>query len=831
VRAVLKKTVSIFAIVFSIIISPAVAGDLPISFDLRDVGGINYVSGVRSQQGGTCWTHGAMAAMEGNLLMTGNWTAAGETGEPNLAEYHLDWWNGFNQHNNDDIKPPDGAGLTVHQGGDYRMTAAYLSRGEGAVRDIDAQSFDTAPARYDDSYHYYYVHDIEWYQAGYDLANIDLIKTKLMTGGVIGTALCYIDQYIFWNGCTFYQPPSDSNDPTHAVAIVGWDDSLQTNPAQYGAWLCKNSWGESWCDGGYFWISYYDKHCGQHPEMGAVSFQGVEPMPYDRVHYHDYHGWRETFGGITEAFNVFEAVGNEALQAVSFYTALDAVNFTVKIYDRYEGGQLLDELFSQTGYIEHTGFHTIDMDSVISLPRGDAFYIYVSLDNGGHAYDCTSDIPVLLGADYRTIVESSARPDESFYRYPGGAWLDLYDYNNSANFCIKALVVEQSMRVNPSDAYESEGPTGGPFTPDSKTYYFVHKYAAPIKYEISVTEGVDWLTLTGDVSGELNPYDTAMVYVEINANAALLCQGRHVAEVYFKNLDDSLDNTSRPVELIIGTPRTEFAEMLDSDPGWTCEGDWEFGQPSGGGCGIASWGCDPVGGYTGDYVYGYNIDGTYPAHLPPTSLTSHAIDCSSLLKVHLKFQRWFPTDEIAIGYVQVSTDYENWTTIWSGYDSYNISSWTEANYDISAIADTQATVYLRWVMDVHNSVNPFGGWNIDDIEIVAIYDSNQTPTAIDETEDDLIPDAFELSQNYPNPFNPATRICFDLARRAKVHLDIYNILGQRVAVLVDETMPAGRHTVQWGGRDKSGRRAASGIYFYRLKAGEFTETRKMLLLK
>ncbi|MBI4553395.1 MAG: fibronectin type III domain-containing protein [Candidatus Latescibacteria bacterium] len=94
------------------------------------------------------------------------------------------------------------------------------------------------------------------------------------------------------------------------------------------------------------------------------------------------------------------------------------------------------------------------------------------------------------------------------------------------------------------------------------------------------------------------------------------------------------------------------------------------------------------------------------------------------------------------------------------------------------------------------------------------------------------PREFALHQNYPNPFNPETTIRFDLPALTAVTLRIYNLLGQEVATLLDgDPKPAGFYTIRWDGRDASGRPVASGLYVYRLEAGTFVKTRKMLLMR
>jgi hypothetical protein len=95
-----------------------------------------------------------------------------------------------------------------------------------------------------------------------------------------------------------------------------------------------------------------------------------------------------------------------------------------------------------------------------------------------------------------------------------------------------------------------------------------------------------------------------------------------------------------------------------------------------------------------------------------------------------------------------------------------------------------------------------------------------------------VPMHFSLSQNYPNPFNPATTIEFTLARQVPVNLEIYDVLGRRVAVLMQtDALNGGKYSLRWDGRNSFGQIVATGIYFYRLVAGDFVQTRKMVVLK
>jgi len=97
-------------------------------------------------------------------------------------------------------------------------------------------------------------------------------------------------------------------------------------------------------------------------------------------------------------------------------------------------------------------------------------------------------------------------------------------------------------------------------------------------------------------------------------------------------------------------------------------------------------------------------------------------------------------------------------------------------------------------------------------------------------EDGILPDKFNLFPNYPNPFNPSTTIRYDVPASVHVEIKIFNQLGHEVRTLVNQSQNRGSYSVNWDGRDVRGNKVSSGMYFYQIKAGDFIQTNKMLLI-
>ncbi|MBU0754615.1 MAG: hypothetical protein KJ645_05715, partial [Planctomycetes bacterium] len=347
---------------------------------------------------------------------------------------------------------------------------------------------------------------------------------------------------------------------------------------------CKNSWGGGWGNNGYFWISYYDKHCCQHPEMGAISYEEVEPFDYAQVYYHDYHGWRDTKTDSTEGFNAFVCrAADERLKSVSFYTAADNVAYTIRIYDRFQGGQLLDLLAEQSGVIDARGFHTKDLDDRILLTYGDDFYVYLYLSAGGHPFDCTSEVPVLLGAKSRVTVESSAQPGQSFYK-EGGSWIDLTSYDDTANLCIKALtVIEPAVNIFfPQGLPEAVRPIG------VSTPVVVEMAAGLENY----VPGSGRLLYRAQKSGPFQAYSLTPLGGDLYEALLPATVPGDEPEFYFTATGDGGHAASSPKNAPLETHGFEIfltelvmEDDFETDQGWTVynlavtDGGWERGAP------------------------------------------------------------------------------------------------------------------------------------------------------------------------------------------------------------------------------------------------------------
>lgn len=163
---------------------------------------------------------------------------------------------------------------------------------------------------------------------------------------------------------------------------------------------------------------------------------------------------------------------------------------------------------------------------------------------------------------------------------------------------------------------------------------------------------------------------------------------------------------------------TIYSADMATNPGWTFTGQWSYGQPTGNSGGGFP---DPTSGVTGPNVVGYNLNGPYAANLNTTHYaTTPAIDARGVTGTTLSFYRWLGLESCCDSVnIQVSNNGTNWVTIWevNGGDEITDANWRLQTFDISAVADNQQNVRVRWGLGPTDSSVQYGGWNLDDVKI------------------------------------------------------------------------------------------------------------------
>ena len=197
--------------------------------------------------------------------------------------------------------------------------------------------------------------------------------------------------------------------------------------------------------------------------------------------------------------------------------------------------------------------------------------------------------------------------------------------------------------------------------------------------------------------------------------------------------------------------------------------------------------------------------GLEPLQLPSTPILFSPPDQSEVDSSSVMFS-WFSSQQLVTKYwIEIDTT-EQFTS------SFIDSTVTDTNYVFNNL---QTTASYWWRVKAYNAV----GWG----EFSEVW---KFTTNIVSVESEEIPIEYALQQNFPNPFNPTTTIKYSVPELSKVKLTLFNLLGEEIATLVIEEKVAGYYTVAFNAA-----RLPSGIYFYRLQAGDFIQTKKMILMK
>ena len=436
--------------------SLAQAQAYPATYDLRT---LNKVSPVENQgQCGSCWTFATFSSLE-SYLLPGLTTHYSENNLKNLADFDY----------------------TCCAGGDSAMSTAYLARWGTTMTDSTGSAIYAGPVTSaSDPYNLSCTSSPTTSQIAMHVQNVyflplkqspldnNAIKSALMTYGGVFTGF-------EWNvtaglaPSAYYNPTTaayydgniaDKNTANHAVTIVGWDDNyskmnFSTTPPGNGAWIVKNSWGTSFGQSGYFYVSYYDLNMGY--QENSV-FTAEPTTNYTTNYQYDPFGMEGGVGSGNSSTaygaNVFTANSTGTLNAVSFWAPVEDTQYTAQVYvnptnsSNPTSGTLMSTISgtaSNAGY-SYAGYYTESLSTTVPLTKGEKFAVVVKFTTPGD----NDPVPVQYKEAGYDDNAPNAIPGQSFYSLNGTTWNDLavtYGAENSYAANIHAFEVVSKASV------------------------------------------------------------------------------------------------------------------------------------------------------------------------------------------------------------------------------------------------------------------------------------------------------------------------------------------------------------------------------------------------
>ena len=280
-----------------------------------------------------------------------------------------------------------------------------------------------------------------------------------------------------------------------------------------------------------------------------------------------------------------------------------------------------------------------------------------------------------------------------------------------------ALDAANDLSVSPADVFTASGELGGaPIAPSSRTYTVMNRGSAAVTWTSSTSAA--WLSLS-PATGTLNAGQSATITATLSSAVNSFPLGTTNGTFTITNPTTSRSHV-RKVSVTV-TPTTIADFTMETNPGWTLEGQWEYGTPLGAG-GTSFGGPDPDAGATGTKVLGMNLGGDYaPVVAGPYFATTGPINLTNLGGVSIQFKSWLNCDyQPFCGVaVQVSTDGVNWTSVLSNGSNEVVQyAWEFIDADLSSYFDGHTTGYLRFGYETTAGVYPYSGWNLDDIKLL-----------------------------------------------------------------------------------------------------------------